>query len=178
MSVRNPTTIAGPRQTERRHDETVLAVVRSIGKSVLVMLALVPGMLCAAPDTIFIDGFEQTTAYDVAFNANALIGSSTVLLGNINVPAGSYVAFVRLQVQTDSAPPNNDFRLDCALTPGFDAGIYRVGTETSVERYVTFQGATTLANAGAIQFSCRDGNGHTNTLLSGKLTALSVSAVN
>jgi hypothetical protein len=55
--------------------------------------------------------------------------------------------------------------------------VYRVGTETNVERYVTFQGAATLDNAGAIQFSCRDGNGHTQTALSGKLTVVSVDAI-
>jgi hypothetical protein len=74
--------------------------------------------------------------------------------------------------------PGNSFRLDCALEPDFDYGVYRVGTETNVERYVTFQGAATLANAGAIQFSCRDGNGHTQTLLSGKLTVIAVDAIN
>ena len=116
-------------------------------------------------------------AYDIAFTPDTLIGNSTVLLGNINVPAGSYVAFVRLQVRTGSDPPGNSFRLDCSLAPGFDNGVYRVGTETNVERYVTFQGAATLDNAGAIQFSCRDGNGHTQTALSGKLTVVSVDAI-
>ncbi len=117
-------------------------------------------------------------SYDVAFTTNTLIGNSVVLLGNVNVPAGSYVAFVRMQVLTGSSPPGNNFRLDCDLTPGFDGGVYRVGTDVSVERYVTFQGAATLANAGAIQFACRDGNGHTDTLLSGKLTVTAVGAVN
>jgi hypothetical protein len=62
--------------------------------------------------------------------------------------------------------------------PGFDYGVYRVGTETNAERYVTFQGGATLDNAGAIQFSCQDGNGHTQTLLSGKLTVIAVDAIN
>ena len=121
----------------------------------------------------------QGRAYDVAFNANTLIGGgSSVLLGSVNVPAGSYLAFVRMQAQTDSTPPGNNFRFDCTLSPGFDDGVYRVGTETSVERYVTFQGAATLTSAGAIQFSCRDGNGHTDTVLSGKLTVIGVSTIN
>lgn len=117
-------------------------------------------------------------AYDLDFTPDTLIGNSVVLLGNLNVPAGSYVAFVRMQVRTGSDPPGNWFRLDCALTPDFDYGVYRVATETNVERYVTFQGAATLDNAGPIQFSCRDGNGHTQTLLSGKLTVIAVDAVN
>lgn len=123
------------------------------------------------------DAAGLARAYDIAFTPDTLIGNSTVLLGNINVPAGSYVAFVRLQVRTGSDPPGNSFRLDCSLSPGFDDGVYRVGTETSVERYVTFQGAATLDNAGAIQFSCRDGNGHTQTALSGKLTVIAVDAI-
>jgi hypothetical protein len=117
-------------------------------------------------------------AYDLAFVPDTLIGNSTVLLGNINVPAGSYVAFVRMQVRTGGDPPGNSFRLDCNLGPGFDNGVYRVGTETNAERYVTFQGGATLGNAGPIQFSCQDGNGHTQTLLSGKLTVIAVDAIN
>jgi len=118
-------------------------------------------------------------AYKVAFTPDTLIGNSTVLLGSINVPAGAYVAFVRMQVRTgDDDPPGNSFRLDCTLSPGLDSGVYRVGMEASAERYVTFQGATTLATAGAIQFSCRDGNGHTDTVRSGSLVILGVGAVN
>lgn len=179
MTGRNPTTSAHPRQAgcSGQRDAPILAAIRSMGNAMFIALALVPAVLRAAPDTIFIDGFEQTAAYGIAFTPNTTI-NSTVLLGSINVPAGSYAAFVRMQVQTDSTPPGNDFRLDCTLSPGFDSGVYRVGTQTGVERYVTFQGAATLANAGAIQFSCRDGNGHVDTLLSGKLTVLSVSAVN
>ena len=132
--------------------------------------------LLAAP---FNAGAAQGRAYDVAFTPNTFIGGgSPVLLGSVNVPAGSYLAFVRMQVQTDSTPPGNNFRLDCTLSPGFDDGVYRVGTDTSVERYVTFQGAATLTRAGAIQFSCRDGNGHTDTVLSGKLTVIGVSTIN
>ncbi len=53
----------------------------------------------------------------------------------------------------------------------------RVGTDVNVERYVTFQGAATLSSAGAIQFTCGDGNGHTDTILSGKLTVIAVGSV-
>jgi hypothetical protein len=116
-------------------------------------------------------------AYDIELAPDTLIGNSTVLLGNINVPAGSYVAFVRMQVRTGSDPPGNSFRLDCNLGPGFDNAVYRVGQETDVERYVTFQGGATLSNAGAIQFSCSEGNNHTQTLLSGKLTVIAVDAI-
>jgi hypothetical protein len=116
-------------------------------------------------------------AYDIELAPGTLIGNSTVLLGNINVPAGSYVAFVRMQVRTGSDPPGNSFRLDCNLGPGFDNAVYRVGQETDVERYVTFQGGATLNNAGAIQFSCSEGNNHTQTLLSGKLTVIAVDAI-
>ena len=118
-------------------------------------------------------------AYDVAFTPNTLIGGgSPVTLGSVSVPAGSYIAFVRMQVQTGSSPPGNNFRLDCTLSPGFDDGVYRVGTDVSVERYVTFQGAATLSSPGTIQLDCRDGNGHTDTILSGKLTVIGVGAVN
>ncbi len=119
-------------------------------------------------------------SYDVAFPANTLIGGgSPVTLASVNVPAGSYVAFVRMQAQTGSeVNPGNNYRFDCTLSPNFDDATYRVGYESSVERYVTFQGATTLDSAGAIQFSCRDGNAHTDIVLGGKLTVMSVSAVN
>ena len=121
----------------------------------------------------------QGRAYDVAFTPNTLIGGGNpVLLGSVNVSAGSYVAFVRMQVLTDSVVPSTNFRLDCSLSPGFEDQVYRIGTETSVERYVTFQGAATLANPGNIQFFCRDGNNHTDTILSGKLTVMGVSTVN
>lgn len=117
-------------------------------------------------------------AYTIPFTSGTLIGNSSVLLGSINVPAGAYVAFVRMQIETPNEVPGNSFRLDCVLSPGFDGGVYRVGYEPNVERYVTFQGASTLANAGAIQFSCRDGNGHTDEVRSGNLTVIGVGAVN
>ncbi|MEO5558851.1 MAG: hypothetical protein ABIO49_03715 [Dokdonella sp.] len=119
-------------------------------------------------------------SYDVAFPANTVIGGgAAVLLGSVNVPAGSYVAFVRMQVLTDSVAPGTNFRLDCLLTPNFDSNNdYRIGTELNVERYVTFQGAFTLANPGTIKVSCRDGNSHADTILSGKLTVLAVGSVN
>lgn len=121
-------------------------------------------------------GIGQT--YDVDFTENLLIGNSTVLLGSINVPAGSYVAIVRMQMLTgDEVDPGNNYRPDCVLGPDIENTVYRVGQESSVERYLTWQGATTLASDGAIQFSCRDGNGHTDTELSGKLTVMSVGAV-
>jgi hypothetical protein len=121
-------------------------------------------------------GIGQT--YDAEFTPNLLIGDATVLLGNVNVPAGSYVAIVRMQMQTgDEANPGNNYRPDCALGPNIENTTYRVGEESSVERYLTWQGATTLASDGAIQFSCRDGNGHTDTELSGKLTVMSVGSV-
>lgn len=132
----------------------------------------------SAPPKAIGVGRGAAHAYDLAFVPNTLIGNSPVLLGNINVPAGSYVAFVRMQVRTGGDPPGNSFRLDCTLAPDFDYGVYRVGMETNAERYVTFQGAATLANAGPIQFSCLDGNGHTQTLLSGKLTVIAVDAIN
>lgn len=119
-------------------------------------------------------------SYDVAFPANTLIGvGAPVLLGSVNVPAGSYVAFVRMQVKTETATPGLNFRLDCGLTPNFDgATSYRIGTEGNVERYVTFQGAFTLATPGPVQVKCRDGNGLSDTILSGKLTVLAVGSVN
>ena len=130
----------------------------------------------SAPPVIGV-GSGAGQAYDIELAPGTLIGNSTVLLGNINVPAGSYVAFVRMQVRTGSDPPGNSFRLDCNLGPGFDNAVYRVGQETDVERYVTFQGGATLNNAGAIQFSCSEGNNHTQTLLSGKLTVIAVDAI-
>ena len=120
----------------------------------------------------------QGHAYDAAFPANTLInGGTSALLASINVPAGSYVAFVRLQVETGSTAPGTNFRLDCELDPNIDEPVYRVGTDTSVERYVTYQGAVTLSDDGAISFSCRDGNGHTDTVIGGKLTVIGVSTV-
>ena len=136
------------------------------------------GIFSGSSDHIFSDGFDTYAAYDLAFPTDTPIGNSLVLLGTINVPAGSYAAFVRLQVQTGSeADPGNSYRLDCSLSPGFDTGIYRVGMQSNVERYLTFQGTATLAGPGVIQFSCRDGTGHTDTALSGKLTVISVGAV-
>lgn len=137
------------------------------------------GIFSGASDHIFSDGFDTYAAYDLAFPADTPIGASLALLGTINVPAGSYAAFVRLQVKTGSeADPGNSYRLICTLSPGFDSGDYRVGMESNVERYLTFQGTATLAGPGVIQFSCRDGNGHTDTAVSGKLTVISVGAVN
>ena len=121
-------------------------------------------------------GIGQT--YDVAFTENLLLGNSTVLLGSINVPAGSYVAIARMQMLTgNESNPGNNYRPDCVLGPDIENTVYRVGMESNVERYLTWQGATTLASDGAIQFSCRDGNGHTDTELSGKLTVMSVGSV-
>src|SRR5690606_35876165 len=45
----------------------------------------------APKQTAAVAGMGQ--AYDIAFAPDTLIGNSTVLLGSINAPAGSYVAF-------------------------------------------------------------------------------------
>lgn len=70
------------------------------------------------------------------------------------------------------------FRLDCTLSPGSDNVVYRAGTDVSAERPVTSQGAGTLNEAGSINLTCHEGNGHTDTLLSGELTVIAVSGVN
>lgn len=116
--------------------------------------------------------------YDVAFTPNLLLGSPLVVLASVNLPAGSYVAIARMQMQTGSeSNPGNSYRPDCQLAPGMENTAYRVGQESNVERYLTWQGAVTLDSDGAIQFACRDGNGHTDTELSGKLTVMSVGSV-
>lgn len=147
-------------------------------RAMLFALGIFSSVACAAPDTVFIDGFEQSLAFDVALTPNTVIGPAVNLISNVAVPPGAYVALVRMQVITGSTAPGNSFRLDCTLSPGFDSGVYRIGMQTNAERYVTFQGAATLAGAGNIQFSCRDGNGNSSTLLSGKLTVMSVGSVN
>ena len=135
------------------------------------------GTVIAGADTIFADGFEPNRAWDVTFAEDVPIGTTLVELGSVAVPAGSYMALARLQVRTGSETnPGNSYRLDCSLS-SFDYGVYRVGTESNVERYVTFQGAATLASPGTIALTCRDGNGHVDTALSGKLTVLSVSGI-
>lgn len=121
----------------------------------------------------------QGRAYDVSFVPNTLInGGTPVVLGSVAVPAGFYVAFARLQVLTGSTAPGNSFRLDCDLLPDGESVVYRVGQETNAERYVTLNGAVTLDSAGSIRIACRDGNGHTDTVLSGKLTVIGVSTIN
>jgi hypothetical protein len=118
-------------------------------------------------------------SYDVEFASGTLFNNSQVLLATINVPAGAYVAMARLQVQTGAeADPGNNYRIACDLSPGFDSSDYRVGEESSVERYLTWQGAATLASPGPIQFACYDPNSHTETVLGGKLTVMTVGSVN
>lgn len=119
-------------------------------------------------------------AWDASVPSNILIdGGSYVTLASVNVPAGTYVAIARLQVRTgNEANPSSSYRLDCSLSPNMDLPIYRVGTESSVERYITFQGAAVLSAPGQIELKCRDGNNHTDTILGGKLTVLAVGAVN
>ena len=137
-------------------------------------------MTVAPPAIRSVSGISAVgQSYDVAFAPNTLIGGgSYVVLGSVNVPAGSYVAFVRMQVETgNEANPGNSYRPYCSLSPGFDYGDYRVGSDVSAERYLTFQGAATLSSPGAIELACGDGNNHTDTVLSGKLTVIAVGSV-
>ena len=140
--------------------------------------ALHGGVSRGETDSIFADGFDLNTSYDIAFANDIPLGADLVELGSVAVPAGSYAVFVRLQARTGDDPdPGNSYRLDCDLSPAEDNTVYRVGVEPLVERYLTYQGAVTLDDAGTIHFSCRSANGHEATALSGKLTAIAVGGV-
>lgn len=124
-------------------------------------------------DEIFADGFDGTAAWDVTIPSGIVFDTNTATLAAVEVPAGEYVAFARLQVETGSdSNPGNNYRFDCDLLPAFDFAVYRVGLDPLVERYVTFQGAARLDSPATISLECRDGNGHSDTVLSGKLTVI------
>ena len=126
-------------------------------------------------DAIFADGFDGTAAWDVTIPSGIVFDTNGATLAAVEVPAGEYVAFARLQVETGSdSNPGNNYLLDCNLLPSFDFAVYRVGLDALVERYVTFQGAARLDSAATISLDCRDGNGHSDTVLSGKLTVIRV----
>lgn len=129
-------------------------------------------------DSIFADGFDLNPSFDVAFASNIPLDAELIELGSIEVPAGSYAVFVRLQARTGDDPnPGNSYRLDCHLSPAGDDGVYRVGVEPSVERYLNYQGAVELDSAGTIRFLCRSANEHEAMAVSGKLTAVAVGGV-
>lgn len=131
-----------------------------------------------ASDSIFEDGFDLSISYDRTFPVNLPLGDQSVELASVAVPAGSHAVFVRLQARTGDDPdPGNNYRLDCELSPAVDDGVYRIGVEPLVERYLTYQGAVTLDAAGTISFWCRSANDHEATALSGKLTVVSVGGV-
>jgi hypothetical protein len=125
-------------------------------------------------DFIFFDGFDGTTAWDITVPSGTPFSGDFVTLASVDVPPGQYVAFARLQVITGIDPPGNNFRFYCTLGPSFDFGDYRVGLETSVERYVTFQGAATFDSTTNVSLICLDGNQHTDNVLSGKMTVIRV----
>ncbi len=125
-----------------------------------------------------------THAYDAERNVSLALPLSGVQLAvvSVSVPAGSYVVSARLQGLTGTeANPSNNYRFDCSLASGsviFDAPVYRVGLEPNVERYLTYQGAGTLASPGTITLTCRAGNAHDLTVQTAHLTAVRVDAVN
>jgi hypothetical protein len=126
-------------------------------------------------DAIFSDGFDGTVVWDVTIPNGIVLDTNTATLAAVEVPPGEYVAFARLQAATGSdSNPGNNYRLDCNLLPDFDFAVYRVGVDPLVERYVTFQGAARLDSAATVSLECRDGNGHQDTVLSGKLTVIRV----
>lgn len=139
------------------------------------------GAVIAGSDTIFANGFDPHGAWDVTLAGNVPIGWETVQLGSVTLPPGAYLAMARLQIRTGSEQnPGNSYRLDCTLRIGqnnADTSVYRVGTQSDAERYLTFQGVGTLAASGSAYLACRDGNGHVDTALGGKLTVLAVDAV-
>jgi hypothetical protein len=140
--------------------------------------ALHGGVSRGQADSIFADGFDLNPSYDVAFANDIPLAADLVELGSVAVPAGSYAVFVRLQARTGDDPnPGNSYRLDCHLSPASDDGVYRVGVEASVERYLNYHGAVALDAAGTIRFLCRSANEHEATALSGKLTAVAVGGV-
>ncbi|GAA4703536.1 hypothetical protein [Nocardioides conyzicola] len=118
-------------------------------------------------------------AYSDTMEASvSLPGSTGQTLMTVNVPAGDYVVMARIQGETGSDPnPGNNYRFDCSLSgPNvtFDDPVYRVGVEPNVERYLTFQGAGTVNEAGTIALNCYAGNGHDLTVAGGQLQAIRV----
>lgn len=126
-------------------------------------------------DTIFSDGFDGTVVWDVTIPSGIILDTNGATLASVDVPPGEYVAFARLQAETGTdSNPGNNYRFDCNLLPVFDFAVYRVGLDPVVERYVTFQGAARLDSAATVSLECRDGNGHEDTVLSGKMTVIRV----
>jgi hypothetical protein len=159
FSVSSPLVLNGP--------GVVVAPDQASGFSVI-------GTITGA-DAIFSDGFDGTVVWDVTIPNGIVLDTNTATLAAVEVPPGEYVAFARLQAETGSdSNPGTNYRLDCNLLPDFDFAVYRVGVTPLVERYVTFQGAARLDSAATISLQCRDGNGHEDTVLSGKMTVIRV----
>ncbi|GAA1780555.1 hypothetical protein GCM10009795_028530 [Nocardioides hankookensis] len=118
-------------------------------------------------------------AYSATMPASVALPASTgQTLMTVNVPAGDYVVMARIQGETGSDPnPGNNYRFDCSLSGPdvtFDDPVYRVGVDPYVERYLTFQGAGAVEQAGTITLSCYAGNGHDLSVISGQLQAIQV----
>lgn len=117
--------------------------------------------------------------YDLSISATPLPVGQPVEVGSVQVPAGTYLAFARIQIQTNPAASAAD-RLDCNLSLNdtwlFDTATFQTGSQASTEQDFSLQGGTEDATGGLVRLDC-SAAGHSMSILAAKITVLRVGAM-
>jgi hypothetical protein len=120
-----------------------------------------------------------SNAYDLSILPTPLPADQPVEVGSIQVPAGTYVAFARIQGRTGlNATGTDTVTCDLSLNTNwlFDTAIFKPGDQPNAERELTMQGGTEASTGGTVRLACT-ASGHSLSIVSAKITVLRVGAV-
>jgi hypothetical protein len=120
-----------------------------------------------------------SAAYDLSILPTPLPAGQLVQVGSVQVPAGTYIAFARIQGRTSLIAAGTD-TVDCDLSLNgtwlFDTATFHPGDQQNVERELTMQGGTETATGGTVQLKCT-ASGHSLAIVSAKITVVRVGSV-
>lgn len=120
-----------------------------------------------------------SNAYDLSIGATPLPAGQPVEVGSVQVPAGTYVAFARIQGRTGLNATGTD-TVACNLSLNdtwlFDTATFSPGDQPNAERELSMQGGSEIATGGTVRLDCT-ASGHSLSIVTAKLTVLRVGAM-
>lgn len=120
-----------------------------------------------------------SSAYDLSILPTPLPAGQPVEVGSVQVPAGTYIAFARIQGRTGLNATGTD-KVDCNLSLNdtwlFDTASFSPGDQPNAERELTMQGGTEAAMGGTVRLDCT-ASGHSLSIVTAKITVVRVGAV-
>lgn len=121
----------------------------------------------------------STGAYIAREGADIDYGTSATTIATVNLPAGLYALFAKVEVMNNDGDPQTE---TCSLSTGESAQVRLNGQDTnglgiaedSYSALIPLQDLLTLSAAGSASLTC---NGFSGIAIGGKITAIPVSAL-